>query len=46
MPFPYNGKVKDNKQAVANPFNNYFMNITHELMQNIHNTNMIFFFSR
>ena len=36
----YNGKVIDNKQAVANAFNNFFINIAHELMQNISNTNV------
>ena len=29
MPFYYNGKVIDNKQAVANAFNDYFINIAH-----------------
>ena len=36
----YNGKLIDNKQAVANAFNDYFINIAHELMQNISNTNV------
>ena len=40
----HNGKVINNKQAVANAFNDYFINIAHELMQNISNTNVISFF--
>ena len=36
----YNGKLIDNKQAVANDFNDYYINIAHELMQNISNTNV------
>ena len=40
MKFFYNGKVKDNKQAVVNVFYDYFINIAHELMQNIFNTNL------
>ena len=36
----YNGKLIHNKQAVANAFNDYFINIAHELMQNISNTNV------
>ena len=36
----YNGKLVDNKQAVANALNDYFINIAHELMQNISNTNV------
>ena len=40
MTFFYNGKVVDNKQSVANAFNDYFINIAHELMQNISNTNV------
>ena len=40
MLFSYNGNVIDNQQAVANAFNNYFINIAHELMQNIFNTNV------
>ena len=36
----YNGKLIDNKQAVSNAFNDYFINIAHELMQNISNTNV------
>ena len=35
----HNGKVIDNKQAVANAFIDYFIIIVHELMQNISNTN-------
>ena len=36
----HNGKVIDSKQAVANAFNDYFINIAHELMKNISNTNV------
>ena len=36
----YNGKLIDNKQADANAFNDYFINIAHESMQNISNTNV------
>ena len=36
----YNIKLINNKQAVANAFNDYFINIAHELMQNISNTNV------
>ena len=36
----YNGKLIDNKQVVANAFNYFFINIVHELMQNISNTNV------
>ena len=39
----YHGRVIDNKQAVANAFNDYFINIAHELMQNISNTNVNYF---
>ena len=40
MPFSYNGKAINNKQTVANAVNDYLINIAHELMQNISNTNM------
>ena len=40
MPFTYNEKVIDNQQAFANAFSNYFINIAHELMQNISNANV------
>ena len=40
MKFFNNRKVIDNKQAVVNAFNDYFINIAHELMQNISNTNV------
>ena len=40
MPSYNNGKVIDNKQAVANAFNEYFINIAHELIQNISNANV------
>ena len=43
MSFSYNGKLIDNKQAVANAVNDYFINIAHELMQNISNTNLNYF---
>ena len=36
----YNGKLIDNKQAVANAFSDYFINIAHELIHNISNTNV------
>ena len=39
MTFFNNGKVIDNKQAVVPAFNDYLINIAHELMQNISNTN-------
>ena len=32
--------MADNKQAVANAFYDYFINIAYELMQNISNTNV------
>ena len=43
MAFCHNGKVIDNKQSVANVFNDYIVNIAHELMQNISNTNVNYF---
>ena len=33
----------DNKQAAANAFSDYFINIAHELMLNISNTNVNYF---
>ena len=32
--------MKDSKPAVANAFNDYFINIAHELMQNISNNDV------
>ena len=40
MTFSHNGNVIDNKQADANAFNDYFINIAHVSMQNIFNTNV------
>ena len=40
MKFFNNVKVIDNKQAVVNALNDYFINIGHESMQNISNTNV------